>query len=44
MLIDVIENKELPILYNFNIGHGLPRCIVPFNRDVIVSEEGIEIL
>ena len=44
VLIDVIENKELPILYNFNIGHGLPRCIVPFNRDVIVSEEGIEIL
>lgn len=44
ILTDVIGDKELPILYNFNIGHGLPRCIVPFNRDVIVSEEGIEIL
>lgn len=44
VLSDVIGDKELPILYNFNIGHGLPRCIVPFNRDVIVSEEGIEII
>ena len=39
VLIDVIENKELPILYNFNIGHGLPRCIVPFNRDVTVYKD-----
>ena len=44
VLTDVINNKDLPILYNFNIGHGLPRCIVPFNRDVIVSEDKVEIL
>ena len=44
ILTDVIGDKELPILYNFNIGHGLPRCIVPFNRDVVVSEDKVEIL
>lgn len=30
LLVGVIANKELPILCNINIGHALPRCILPF--------------
>jgi muramoyltetrapeptide carboxypeptidase LdcA involved in peptidoglycan recycling len=26
----IIENKELPILYNVNFGHAEPRCIIPY--------------
>ena len=29
-LIDVIDDPSLPILCNINIGHSLPRCIIPF--------------
>lgn len=31
ILIEVVNDKNLPILYNFNIGHACPRCIIPFN-------------
>lgn len=30
ILIEVIDNPKLPILYNINIGHATPRCIIPF--------------
>ena len=30
LLAGVIANKELPIVCNLNIGHALPRCILPF--------------
>ena len=30
-------NKDLPILYNINIGHALPRCIIPFGIDARVD-------
>ena len=30
ILLEEIENKELPIVYNVNIGHATPRCIIPF--------------
>ena len=30
ILIDVIDNPELPIVFNINIGHSMPRCIIPF--------------
>ena len=30
LLAGVIANKELPILCNVNVGHALPRCILPF--------------
>jgi muramoyltetrapeptide carboxypeptidase LdcA involved in peptidoglycan recycling len=26
----IIENKDLPILYNVNFGHAEPRCIIPY--------------
>ena len=30
LLVRVIDRPELPILYNVNIGHATPRCIIPF--------------
>lgn len=30
ILLKEITNTELPILYNLNVGHGTPRCIIPF--------------
>mgnify|MGYP003505439515 CR=1 FL=1 len=30
ILLEEIKNKELPIVYNVNIGHATPRCIIPF--------------
>ena len=29
-LKEIIDDRELPILCNINIGHALPRCIIPF--------------
>ena len=26
ILIRVIDNEELPIVYNVNFGHAMPRC------------------
>ncbi|MDD6121731.1 MAG: LD-carboxypeptidase, partial [Solobacterium sp.] len=44
VLCDVIDNRNLSILYNFNIGHCLPRCILPFNCDVTVFEDHLKIV
>lgn len=33
----VIENKELPILYNVNFGHSQPRCIIPYGIETEVD-------
>jgi muramoyltetrapeptide carboxypeptidase LdcA involved in peptidoglycan recycling len=30
ILREVIDNPALPVVYNVNVGHALPRCIVPF--------------
>ncbi|MBR3396863.1 MAG: LD-carboxypeptidase [Lachnospiraceae bacterium] len=30
LLVSVIDDSTLPILWNVNIGHALPRCIIPF--------------
>ena len=27
---EVVDNKDMPILYNVNIGHGTPRAILPY--------------
>ncbi len=39
MLVEVIEQPELPILFNINIGHALPRCIIPFGVNTVVDAE-----
>lgn len=37
ILIDVINNPGLPIVGNVNIGHALPRCIIPFGVEASVD-------
>ena len=39
LLIEVIDRPELPILSNLNIGHAMPRCIMPFGVDAVVDAE-----
>lgn len=33
----IFKNSDVPILYNLNFGHSLPRCILPYNAEVIVD-------
>ena len=39
LLISVIDRPELPALYNINIGHATPRCIIPFGVEAKVDAE-----
>ena len=43
ILLEEITNKDLPIVYNINIGHSTPRCIIPFGveAEVNVSKQTI---
>ncbi|MBF1294740.1 MAG: LD-carboxypeptidase [Parvimonas sp.] len=44
ILLDEIKNQDLSIVYNINIGHSTPRCIIPFgvNAKVDVERQIIE--
>ena len=39
LLKEVIDRPELPILFNLNIGHAMPRCIMPFGIEADVDAE-----
>ena len=39
LLTEVIGRPELPILFNLNIGHAMPRCIMPFGMKADVDAE-----
>ena len=39
LLKEVIAKPELPIVFNINIGHAVPRCIIPFGVDAVVDAE-----
>ena len=39
LLVDVIDDPQLPVLCNINIGHALPHCIMPFGVDAEVDAE-----
>ena len=39
LLVEVIDDPRLPILANLNIGHALPRCILPFGTEARVDAE-----
>lgn len=36
-LTETVDNENLPIVYNVNIGHALPRCIIPFGIEATVD-------
>ena len=44
ILLDEIKNKDLSIVYNINVGHSTPRCIIPFgvNSKVDIERQIIE--
>ena len=37
LLKEVIGRLDLPIVFNVNIGHAMPRCIIPFGVDAVVD-------
>ncbi len=37
-------NIDTPILYNVNFGHSVPRCIIPYDREVIVDYDKKKII
>ena len=39
ILCETVGNADLPILSNLNIGHSLPRCIIPFGVPAVVDAE-----
>lgn len=39
ILLEEISNNKLPILYNINVGHATPRCIIPFGVDAKVDAD-----
>ena len=39
LLTQVIHRPELPIVYNLNVGHAKPRCIIPFGVEAVVDAE-----
>ncbi len=39
LLISEISKSNLPIVYNVNIGHATPRCIIPLGVEATVDEK-----
>ncbi len=39
LLPEVIDRPELPIVFNLNVGHAKPRCIIPFGVEALVDAE-----
>ena len=37
LLVKVIDRPELPVVCNVNIGHAMPRCIMPFGVEAVVD-------
>lgn len=39
LLVKVIDRPDLPLVFNINAGHAMPRCIIPFGVDAVVDAE-----
>ena len=39
LLIRVIDRPDLPVVFNLNVGHAMPRCIIPFGVEAVVDAE-----
>ncbi|MBQ9880377.1 MAG: LD-carboxypeptidase [Clostridia bacterium] len=39
LLTEVIDDPELPVVFDINVGHAMPRCIIPFGVDATVDAE-----
>ena len=39
LLPEVVGRSDLPIVFNLNVGHAMPRCIMPFGREATVDAD-----
>lgn len=39
LLVQELDNPDIPAVYNVNIGHASPRCIIPLGIDAVVNTE-----
>lgn len=39
LLVEIIDNPDMPIVFNINVGHATPRCIIPFGVEALVDTE-----
>ncbi|WP_025730763.1 S66 family peptidase [Atopobacter phocae] len=39
ILLEELSDKELSVVYNVNVGHATPRCIIPFGVEAEVNVE-----
>lgn len=39
LLTEVIDDPELSVVFDINVGHAMPRCIIPFGVDATVDAE-----
>ena len=39
LLLSVVDDPSLPIVYNINVGHATPRCIIPFGVTATVDTD-----
>lgn len=37
LLLETVDNPDLPIVSNINVGHATPRCIIPFGVPAVVD-------
>ncbi len=37
LLTEVTDDPGLPIVFNINTGHAMPRCIIPFGKEAVVD-------
>ena len=37
IIVDVIDNPNISVVANINIGHATPRCIIPFGIEAEVD-------
>lgn len=39
LLVQIINKPDLPVVFNLNIGHSMPRCIIPFGIEAVIDVE-----
>ncbi|MGP1403936.1 MAG: hypothetical protein ACTTKY_07260 [Catonella sp.] len=39
LLVQIINKPDLPVVFNLNVGHSMPRCIIPFGIEAVVDVE-----
>ena len=37
LLVQIINMPDLPVVFNLNVGHSMPRCIIPLGIEAVVD-------